>query len=174
MVKDISNEFGKKRKRSKTKEKGMWKKKSIFWRLPYWKDLDVRHCIDLMHVEKNVCESLVGLMLNIPGKTKDGLNARLDLQDMNIRSELQPIRDAETGKVSLPPACHTLSKHEKIAMLSCLKDIKVPSGYSARISKYVKLDHLKLVGMKSHDCHVLITQSCQLLSEAFYHRKCVT
>nr|CAE05178.2 OSJNBa0013A04.15 [Oryza sativa Japonica Group] len=75
MVKDISNEFGKKRKRSKTKEKGMWKKKSIFWRLPYWKDLDVRHCIDLMHVEKNVCESLVGLMLNIPGKTKDGLNA---------------------------------------------------------------------------------------------------
>nr|AAT58820.1 unknown protein [Oryza sativa Japonica Group] len=158
MVKDISNEFGKKRKRSKTKEKGMWKKKSIFWRLPYWKDLDVRHCIDLMHVEKNVCESLVGLMLNIPGKTKDGLNARLDLQDMNIRRELQPIRDAETGKVYLPPACHTLSKDEKIAMLSCLKDIKVPSGYSARISKYVKLDDLKLVGMKSHDCHVLITQ----------------
>src|SRR5512141_93473 len=158
MVKDISNEFGKKRKRSKTKEKGMWKKKSIFWRLPYWRDLDVRHCIDLMHVEKNVCESLVGLMLNIPGKTKDGLNARLDLQDMNIRSEFQPIRDAETGKVYLPPACHTLSKDEKIAMLSCLKDIKVPSGYSARISKYVKLDDLKLVGMKSHDCHVLITQ----------------
>nr|AAM01087.1 Putative transposase [Oryza sativa Japonica Group] len=144
MVKDISNEFGKKRKRSKTKEKGMWKKKSIFWRLPYWKDLDVRHCIDLMHVEKNVCESLVGLMLNIPGKTKDG--------------ELQPIQDAETGKVYIPPACHTLSKDEKIAMLSCLKDIKVPSGYSARISKYVKLDDLKLVGMKSHDCHVLITQ----------------
>nr|ABB47415.1 transposon protein, putative, CACTA, En/Spm sub-class [Oryza sativa Japonica Group] len=131
MVKDISNEFGKKRKRSKTKEKGMWKKKSIFWRLPYWKDLDVRHCIDLMHVEKN---------------------------DMNIRSELQPIQDAETGKVYIPPACHTLSKDEKIAMLSCLKDIKVPSGYSARISKYVKLDDLKLVGMKSHDCHVLITQ----------------
>nr|CAD40281.2 OSJNBb0062H02.14 [Oryza sativa Japonica Group] len=125
MVKDISNEFGKKRKRSKTKEK-----------------------------EKNVCESLVGLMLNIPGKTKDGLNTRLDLQDM----KLQPIRDAETGRVYLPPACHTLSKDEKIAMLSCLKDIKVPSGYSARISKYVKLDDLKLVGMKSHDCHVLITQ----------------
>nr|AAX96803.1 transposon protein, putative, CACTA, En/Spm sub-class [Oryza sativa Japonica Group]ABA92794.1 transposon protein, putative, CACTA, En/Spm sub-class [Oryza sativa Japonica Group] len=129
MVKDISNEFGKKRKCSKTKEK-----------------------------EKNVCESLVGLMLNIPRKTKDGLNARLDLQDMNIRSEFQPIRDAETGKVYLPPAYHTLSKDEKIAMLSCLKDIKVPSGYSARISKYVKLDDLKLVGMKSHDCHVLITQ----------------
>nr|AAM74359.1 Putative transposable element [Oryza sativa Japonica Group] len=127
MIKDINNEFGKKRKRSKTKEKGMWKKKTIFWRLPYWKDLDVRHCIDLMHVEKNVCESLVCLMWNIPGKTKDGLNVHLDLQDMNIRSELQPIQHVEIG-------------------------------YSARISKYVKLDDLKLVGTKSYDCHVLITQ----------------
>ncbi|XP_071713679.1 uncharacterized protein [Rutidosis leptorrhynchoides] len=28
---------------------------------------------DLMHIEKNVCESLVGLLLTIPGKTKDGI-----------------------------------------------------------------------------------------------------
>ncbi len=79
MVKDITNEFGKKRKHSKEDKKRMWKKKSIFWRLPYWKDLEVCHCIDLMHVEKNVCDSLLGLLLNMPSKTKDGLNARLDL-----------------------------------------------------------------------------------------------
>nr|AAT85787.1 transposase family protein [Oryza sativa Japonica Group]ABF96900.1 transposon protein, putative, CACTA, En/Spm sub-class, expressed [Oryza sativa Japonica Group] len=158
MVKDITNEFGKKRKRSKEDKKRMWKKKSIFWRLPYWEDLEVRHCIDLMHVEKNVCDSLLGLLLNMPGKTKDRLNARLDLQEMNIRSELQPVTDEKTGRAYLPPACHTLSKDEKIAMLSCLADIKVPSGYCARISKYVKLEDLKLVGMKSHDCHVVITQ----------------
>jgi hypothetical protein len=78
LVIGITNEFGKKRKVRKikeksmskdkteehvekqmTKEKSMWKKKSIFWRLPYWKDLEVRHCIDLIHVEKNVCESLM-------------------------------------------------------------------------------------------------------------------
>ena len=28
----------------------MWKKKSIFWDLPYWKDLEVRSSIDVMHV----------------------------------------------------------------------------------------------------------------------------
>src|SRR5512133_515750 len=77
---------------------------------------------------------------------------------MNIRSELQPITDEKTGRVYLPLACQTLSKDEKIATLSCLADIKIPSGYCARISKYVKLDDLKLVGMKSHNCHVLITQ----------------
>jgi hypothetical protein len=28
----------------------MWKKKSIFWELPYWKFLEVRSAIDVMHV----------------------------------------------------------------------------------------------------------------------------
>jgi hypothetical protein len=44
---------------------------SIFWELPYWKYLDVRHSIDVMHIEKNVCESLLGTLLNMDGKTKD-------------------------------------------------------------------------------------------------------
>jgi hypothetical protein len=46
----------------------MWKKKSNFWELPYWKDLDVRHSIDVMHIEKNVCESLLRIFLNTDGK----------------------------------------------------------------------------------------------------------
>ena len=33
----------------------MWKKKSIFWELPYWKVLEVRSAIDVMHVMKNLC-----------------------------------------------------------------------------------------------------------------------
>jgi hypothetical protein len=42
-----------------------------FLELPYWKVLDVRHSIDVMHVEKNVCESLPGILLNTDGKTRD-------------------------------------------------------------------------------------------------------
>jgi len=59
----------------------IWKKKSIFFELPYWSKLDVRHCIDVMHVEKNVCDSIIGTLLNIKGKTKDAINARKDLVD---------------------------------------------------------------------------------------------
>jgi len=62
----------------------IWKKKSIFFDLPYWSRLDVRLCIDVMHIEKNVCDSLIGTLLNINGKTKDGINARLDLIEINI------------------------------------------------------------------------------------------
>ena len=33
----------------------VWKKKSVFWKLPYWPFLSVRHCLDPMHITKNVC-----------------------------------------------------------------------------------------------------------------------
>src|SRR5579859_2949618 len=93
------------------------KKKSIFWLLPYWPDLDVRHAIDVMHVVKNVCESLLGILLDIAGKTKDTLKARMDLQDMELRKELHP-QELHTRKKYLPPACYTLSKKEKLVCAS--------------------------------------------------------
>ncbi|GJS72273.1 hypothetical protein Tco_0705114 [Tanacetum coccineum] len=58
----------------------------------------------------------------------------------------------------LPPACCTLSKSEKTSFCECLHGVKVPSGYSANIKNLVSMKDLKLLGMKSHDCHVLLTQ----------------
>ena len=40
----------------------MWKKKSIFWELPYWNVLEVRNAIDMMHLTKNICVNLLGFM----------------------------------------------------------------------------------------------------------------
>ncbi|KAI9082291.1 hypothetical protein K1719_035714 [Acacia pycnantha] len=77
--------FGKSRK-----ETNIWKKRSVFFDLPYWRNLDVRQRIDVMHVEKNVCDSIVGTLLNIQGSLKDGVKARLDLQAMGIREDLHP------------------------------------------------------------------------------------
>jgi len=103
---NIDHTFGKSKKKSYVTN--IWKKKSIFFDLTYWSRLEVKHCIDVMHIEKNVCDSLIGTLFNINGKTNDGLNARLDLIEMNIRGELAPI---EIGKCTyLPPACYTMSK----------------------------------------------------------------
>ncbi|XP_031127604.1 uncharacterized protein LOC116029701 [Ipomoea triloba] len=149
-------------KRSKTNveirsnEKSPWKKKSIFFDLPYWKTLDVRHSIDVMHVEKNVCDSIVGTLLDIKGKTKDGLNARLDLIEMNIRATLAPRQGDK--KAYLPPAAHTLSRKEKTSFCECLRGMKVPQWYSSNIRTLVNMQDLKLVGLKSHDCHALMQQ----------------
>jgi hypothetical protein len=41
-----------------------------------------------MHVENNVCEALVGTSLDIPGKTKDTLKSRMDLEKMKLRKDL--------------------------------------------------------------------------------------
>ena len=60
----------------------MWKKKSIFWELPYWKVLEVRSTIDMMHVTKNLCVTLLGF-LGVCGKTKDTPEAREDQQRMH-------------------------------------------------------------------------------------------
>ncbi|GJR91574.1 uncharacterized protein Tco_0215585 [Tanacetum coccineum] len=157
-VEDIHIVFGKGKEGTSTSKESIWKKKSIFWDLPYWERLQVRHCLDVMHIEKNVCESLLGLLLNIPGKTKDGVKVRKDMEAMNIRPELAPREIVGKTSTYLPPACYTMSKAEKTKFCQCLSEVKVPSGYSANIKKLVSMQDLKLFGMKSHDCHVLMTQ----------------
>ncbi|RDX91700.1 hypothetical protein CR513_26275, partial [Mucuna pruriens] len=102
--------------RKKGIEKNIWNKISIFFDLPYLCKLDVRHCMDVMHVEKNVCDSVIDMFLNIQGNTKDGLNTRLDLL------ALQSVGN----QIYMPLACHTMSKKEKRSFLWCLKGIKVP------------------------------------------------
>nr|KYP59483.1 hypothetical protein KK1_014919 [Cajanus cajan] len=153
-VKNLNMTLGKKGKQPK--ERSIWKKRSILFDLPYWKVLDVRHCIDVMHVEKNVCDSVIGTLLNIQGKTKDGLNSRLDLQLMGIRQQLYP--QPKGKRTYLPPACHTLSKKEKTSFCECLHGVKVPHGYSSNVKSLVSMKDLKLVGLKSHDCYVLMQQ----------------
>ncbi|KAA0046260.1 hypothetical protein E6C27_scaffold284G00640 [Cucumis melo var. makuwa] len=61
-------------------------------------------------------------LLDIPGKTKDGLNARRDLADLKIRPELTPINGE---KNFIPPACYTLTKKEKRFLLKSLSEMKV-------------------------------------------------
>ena len=109
-----------------------------------------------MHVEKNVYDSLIGTFLNIKGKTKDGLKCHQDLVEMGIREQLHPI--SQGPHTYLPPACHTMSTNEKRSFCQCLRNVKVPQGYSSNIKSLVSVNELKLVGLKSHDCHVLMQQ----------------
>jgi hypothetical protein len=69
MVKNVHVVLGKQKMMGKnTEEDGIWKKQLIFWKLPYWKDLEVCHSIDVMHIETNVCKSHLGTLLNTDGK----------------------------------------------------------------------------------------------------------
>ncbi|XP_070009948.1 uncharacterized protein [Nicotiana sylvestris] len=50
----------------------------------------LRHNLDVMHIEKNIVDNVIGTLLDILGKTKDHANARYDLKKMGIRKNLQP------------------------------------------------------------------------------------
>jgi hypothetical protein len=74
---------------------------------------------------------------------------------MGIRQELW-LDDSIKG-TELPTSCITLSKHEK-EFCGFLKNVKVPSGYSMKVSSLILFPDLKVApGVKSHDCHVLLT-----------------
>ena len=61
---------------------------SVLWDLEYWPNHDTPHCLDQMHIMKNVLASLLGTLMNTPEKTKDGPKVRKDLEDLKIRKDL--------------------------------------------------------------------------------------
>nr|GEW57755.1 hypothetical protein [Tanacetum cinerariifolium] len=127
----------------------------------YWKDNLLCHNLDVIHIEKNVCDSLVGTLMNLDGKTKDHIKARLDLQEMGIRPELHS-QPRNRKKFYLPPACFSMDKKEKETFCNVLKKVKVPDGYVANISRCVQLKPPKIFGLKSHDNHILMQQLLSL------------
>jgi hypothetical protein len=109
-----------------------------------------------MHIEKNVCESLLETLLNTDEKTRDHGHAQANLKKMGIRPEL--CQDDSVKVIELPTLCITLLKHEK-EFCGFLKNMKVPSGYSVNVSRLILFPDLKVApDMKSPDYHVLLTQ----------------
>lgn len=129
-----------------------WVKKSIFWELPYWENLLLRHNLDFMHIEKNFFDNLIHTVLNTPGKTKDNIKSRLDLPAICRRPDLELNRDG-----TMPVPIFRLSNAAKRQFLFWLKnDIKFPDGYASKFSRCIDEASLKLHGLKSHDCHVIM------------------
>lgn len=142
------------KKRKCSNEERNWTKKCIFYDLPYWKSHKIKHKIDFMHTEKNICDKIVGTLLNLDKKNKDTEKARLDLADMKIRKELhlKPRRD----KFIKPPACYVIKPEDRKKFCQFLKSVKFPDGYASNISRDAHVNDGKVSVLKSHDCHVLL------------------
>jgi len=152
-LKELENDFGKSKK--KKKKDNPWKKKSIFFELPYWAQNTIRHNLDVMHIEKNICDNIIGTLLDIPGKTKDHVNARYDLQEMGIRKELHPV-EVGGGRAKIAKASFSMNAQEKSTFCSVLKAAKLPDGSASNISKCVHVGDKKISGYKSHDAHFML------------------
>lgn len=132
-----------------------WTKQSIFWELPYWKDNLLRHNLDVMHIEKNFFDNLFNTVMDVKDKTKDNVNARLDMERYCRRSELH-IHELANGKFFKTKAKYTFTLEEKRRIADWFKNLKMPDGYSSNISNCSDVHEGKLTGLKSHDCHILM------------------
>jgi hypothetical protein len=157
MVKDLEVIFGKGpggqsvSKDPITGHTTMWKKKSIFWELEYWKDLEVRSSIDVMHMTKNLCVNLLGF-LGVYEKTKDTPEAWEDQQ--HIKDPYN--KHTDKGRQYL--SSYALTKAEKEIFFEFLSSIKVSAGFSSNIKGIINMAEKKFQNQKSHDCHVIMTQ----------------
>ena len=149
-----------------------WKKKSIFFKLEYWRYLHVCPNLDVMHIEKNVYESIIGIILNILGKTKSGLNSRLDLMDMGLRCGLA-LR-FESNRTYLPSTCYTLFRMEKKVFCQTLVELKVPEKYCSNFRNLVSMEDFKLCGLKSHDYHTLLQKIVTSGIAITFSKACMT
>ena len=109
-----------------------------------------------MHIEKNICDNILGTLLNIDGKSKDHLNARYDLQEIGIREVLHPVLSTDGNYLEMRAAIFEMTNKEKEIFCSVLENAKLPYGCAANISRYANKKERKIAGYKSHDAHFLL------------------
>ncbi|KAL4573042.1 hypothetical protein LXL04_019835 [Taraxacum kok-saghyz] len=124
-----------------------WKKRSIFWNLPYWTTNLIRHNLDVMHIEKNVFDNFFYTIMDVKPKTKDNASARKDLK-LYCRKR--------KGFSENERPIYALEKRQKKAVCEWVEKLRFPDGYVSNLGRCVDLNACTLFGMKSHDCHVFM------------------
>ena len=79
----------------------------------------LKHNIDVMHVENNVCDNLLGTFLD-DEKSKDTTNARNNLTSMGVRTILWIYED-DSGKLIKLHAPYVLTSAQKKTVLPICK-----------------------------------------------------
>ena len=130
----------------------------------------LRHNIDLMHNEKNVAEALLGTTLDISDKTKDNIKARLDMAMLCDRPTFDLIKKPN-GTWTKPRGKYCVSKDDRLVIFKWFKQLKFPDRFAANLSKSVKLDKQKFIGIKSHDLHIIIQRLLPVALRGFIPEK---
>ncbi|XP_056688566.1 uncharacterized protein [Spinacia oleracea] len=129
-------------------------KRSILFDLVYWEHNLLRHNLDVMHIEKNVSENILGTLLSMD-KSRDSKDDRKALEKWRIKPHLW-LSTNPNGSEYMPPASYSMSTEEKERFLNVLQKLKVPDGYGSNLSSCVNMKQRKLINLKSHDNHVLM------------------
>jgi hypothetical protein len=126
----------------------------MFWELPYWWTNLLCHNLDVMHIEKNVFDNIFNTIMDVKGKTKDNIKARLDIALFCNRKNMELVFDG--SRVAKPRASFVLEKNTQLLVYKWLKSLCFSDGHTSNISRLVNIEECKLYEIKSHDCHVFM------------------
>jgi len=92
--------------------------------------------------------------MDVKGKTKDNIKARLDIALFCNRKNIELVCDE--SRVAKPRASFVLEKNAQLLVYKWLKSLCFSDGHVSNISRLVNMKEYRLYGLKSHDCHVFI------------------
>jgi len=110
-----------------------------------------------MHIEKKCVRQFFNTIMDIKDKTKDDMKGRMDLKKYCRRKELE-LQQLPDEKLVKPKAKFVLSKEQKVVMYKWITKLRMPDGYASNLRRCVNIEQGRMIGMKSHACHVFMKQ----------------
>src|SRR3989337_1867135 len=98
-----------------------------------------------MHIEKNVFENIFNTVIDVKGKTKDNIKARLDVALFCNRKNMELVCDG--SRVAKPRASFVLEKNAQLLVYKWLKSLRFPDGHASNISRLVNTEECRLYGI---------------------------
>ena len=108
-----------------------------------------------MNIEKNFCDNIIKIVMDVPGKTKDDVKARLDMAEMCDQSELN-LNHGVDGRTLKPKASYALSLDKRKGVCEWAQQLTMPDGYCSNFANCVDMKSAKFQNMKSHNCYVFL------------------
>jgi hypothetical protein len=112
-----------------------------------------------MHLEKNVFENIINTVIEVKGKAKDNIKARIDITLFCHRKNMKLVY--VRSWVVKPKVSFALDKNAYLLVYQWLKSLCFFDRYVLNISRLVNSEDCKLYGIKNHDCH-MFTHSISL------------
>ncbi|GJU09767.1 hypothetical protein Tco_1132163 [Tanacetum coccineum] len=129
-------------------------------RLEYWYFLTLKHNLDVMHIEKNVLESiLITLLMNDKSKdTCQGSRKSKTRLERLVHSNLAFLWLGQNNyrKCSKPQAAYSFKPEDRKKFCQFIKGVKLPDGFESNFKHKVTDNDTNIIGLKSHDCHIMM------------------
>ena len=129
-------------------------KRSIFFKLSYWKQLLLRYNLDVIHIEKNICDTIIGIVLNISEKNKRWYKSSPWFTENE--NPIGVVFSSSRWEIFYATCMLFVVWWEKKIFCGSFKTVKFSDAYASNVSRCVGNNDSNISGMKSHDSHMMI------------------